>query len=404
VKNEKIWYELDAFAKTYSSIISEGRTTCFRLSALFSENIDLKVLRNVAVLLERKYPFYNSELKKGIFWNYLQQKKTHFMIEEEKTYPCTDIQKDNPLRIIYFNNKLSIEIAHFLTDGKGAMLFFQDLIEEYLEEKYFSERSRNRNFENVDIIIENKGKKEYQTKLSVEVDKISLDTLKNFMNVLANEKIYSLNRSKNGTYIFTIESQNATNKQAYQNAMARFNDIQQKLGRAGIPANTVKISGYDNKEISLEKRTSKRKDIQVVSHDIEVETRDLKNLGNIISVANALGIGTNGSIEYDIDNKQQLENELYENAYKEALKKAQVILGKTDLNLKNPVTITDKSNGVIHPYRDYNYSYNMSADYDEEDLKKSDRELLDESSRRNIVISPKKLNISKTVYIEFEMN
>ena len=86
------------------------------------------------------------------------------------------------------------------------------------------------------------------------------------------------------------------------------------------------------------------------------------------------------------------------------MKKAQVILGKTDLNLKNPVTITDKSNGVIHPYRDYNYSYNMSADYDEEDLKKSDRELLDESSRRNIVISPKKLNISKTVYIEFEMN
>ena len=50
------------------------------------------------------------------------------MIEEEKTYPCTDIQKDNPLRIIYFNNKLSIEIAHFLTDGKGAALFFQDLM------------------------------------------------------------------------------------------------------------------------------------------------------------------------------------------------------------------------------------------------------------------------------------
>ena len=50
------------------------------------------------------------------------------MIEEEKTYPCTDIQKDNPLRIIYFNNKLSIEIAHFLTDGKGAMLFFQDFL------------------------------------------------------------------------------------------------------------------------------------------------------------------------------------------------------------------------------------------------------------------------------------
>ena len=257
-----------------------------------------------------------------------------------------------------------------------------------------------------DTVVENKGKKEYQTKLSVEVDRISLDTLKNFMNILATEKIYSLNRSKNGTYIFTIESQNVTNKQAYQNAMSKFNNIQQKLSKAGIPANTVKISGYDNKEISLEKRTSNKKNIQVVSHQIEVETRDLKNLGNIINVASALGIGTTGQIEYDIDNKQQLENELYENAYKEALKKAQVILGKTDLNLKNPVTITDKSYGIIQPYYDYNYNYYNEANYATNvvQLKKNDRELLDESSRRNIVISPKKLNISKTVYIEFEMN
>ena len=165
MKNEKIWYELDAFAKTYSSIISEGRTTCFRLSALFSENIDLEILKNVVISLEKKYPFYNSELKKGIFWNYLQQKKTHFIIEEEKTYPCTDIQKDNPLRIIYFNNKLSIEIAHFLTDGKGAALFFQDLIEEYLEKKYFLENIEKDKKDN--LIDKTEKKKE------VEIEKIN---------------------------------------------------------------------------------------------------------------------------------------------------------------------------------------------------------------------------------------
>ena len=259
---------------------------------------------------------------------------------------------------------------------------------------------------NWDTVVENKGEKEYQTKLSIEVDRISLDTLKNFMNVLATEKIYSLNRSKNGTYVFTVTSQNATNKEAYQNAMSKFNEIQQKLNKAGIPAGIIKIAGYDNKEINLEKRTNNRKNIQIVSHEIEVETRDLKNLGNIINVANTLGIGTTGQIEYDIDNKQQLENELYENAYKEALKKAQVILGKTDLNLKNPVTITDKSYGVIQPYTDYNYSYYSHANYETNLVqhKKSDKELLDESARRNIVISPKKLNISKTVYIEFEMD
>ena len=196
MKNEKIWYELDAFAKTYSSIISEGRTTCFRLSALFSEHIDLEILQNVVISLEKKYPFYNSELKKGIFWNYLQHKKAHFMIEEEKTYPCTDIQKDNPLRIIYFNNKLSIEIAHFLTDGKGAALFFQDLIEEYLEKKYFWE-----NFEKdkTDSLIDKTEKKK-----EVEIEKIN--KIINFgKKINKNEKDFENKKSEKNFFEKTRE-------------------------------------------------------------------------------------------------------------------------------------------------------------------------------------------------------
>ena len=135
---EKKWYKLDAFAKTYSSIISEGRTTCFRLSVLICSEIDENILKKVIQKLEKKYPFYNSELKKGIFWNYLQHKKTSFFVGVENTYPCTDIKKRNPLRIIYYKNKLSVEIAHFLTDGVGATIFFKDLIKEYLEELYFN--------------------------------------------------------------------------------------------------------------------------------------------------------------------------------------------------------------------------------------------------------------------------
>ena len=196
MKNEKIWYELDAFAKTYSSIISEGRTTCFRLSALFSENIDLEILQNVVISLDKKYPFYNSELKKGIFWNYLQQKKTHFMIEEEKTYPCTDIQKDNPLRIIYFNNKLSIEIAHFLTDGKGAALFFQDLIEEYLEKRYFLE-----NFEK-----DKKNNLIYKTEKKKEIEIEKINKIINFgKKINKNEKDFENKKSEKNFFEKTRE-------------------------------------------------------------------------------------------------------------------------------------------------------------------------------------------------------
>ena len=143
-KIQKKWYKLDAFAKTYSSIISEGRTTCFRLSVLLSEEIDVGLLKKAALILQEKYPFYNSELKKGIFWNYLQHKKEDFQVEPENTYPCTDIKKKNPLRIIYYRKKISVEIAHFLTDGVGAAEFLKDLTEKYLNLKYFSDNDDNK--------------------------------------------------------------------------------------------------------------------------------------------------------------------------------------------------------------------------------------------------------------------
>jgi len=143
-KIQKKWYKLDAFAKTYSSIISEGRTTCFRLSVLLSEEIDVGLLKKAALILQKKYPFYNSELKKGIFWNYLQHKKEDFQVEPENTYPCTDIKKKNPLRIIYYRKKISVEIAHFLTDGVGAAEFLKDLTEKYLNLKYFSDNDDNK--------------------------------------------------------------------------------------------------------------------------------------------------------------------------------------------------------------------------------------------------------------------
>ena len=163
---------------------------------MFSENIDLEILQKVTISLEKKYPFYNSELKKGIFWNYLQQKKAHFMIEEEKTYPCTDIQKDNPLRIIYFNNKLSIEIAHFLTDGKGAALFFQDLIEEYLEKKYFLE---NLEKDKKDNLIDKTEKK-----MEVEIEKIN--KIINFgKKINKNEKDFENKKSEKNFFEKTRE-------------------------------------------------------------------------------------------------------------------------------------------------------------------------------------------------------
>ena len=132
----KKWYKLDAFARTYSSIIGEGRTTCFRLSATLYEKIERADLIKAANNLLERYDFFNVELKKGLFWNYLQQKNTNFSVSKESTYPCTYVKKSSPLRILYYKNRISIEVAHFLSDGVGSLDFLRDLIKEYLNIKY----------------------------------------------------------------------------------------------------------------------------------------------------------------------------------------------------------------------------------------------------------------------------
>lgn len=251
-------------------------------------------------------------------------------------------------------------------------------------------------------VVTNKGQNEYKTTLAVESNDIHINSAKDFFSVLASEKIFEMERFE-GINAFPIIVQDKTSKDAYQKALSKFNSLQQKLSARGMP-NAIKISGFENEEVSLEKRKTEKKERNVVSHSIEVTTRDIKNIGNIVKAAHSLNMGTNGYIEYDIDNKQRLEDELYENAYKEALKKAQIILGKTDLSLKNPVTITDRSRDVIRPYSQYNYNFYRGSQYDEKLLSKSDKELLDRTLESNIVISPSKLSVSKEVYIEFEMN
>lgn len=259
---------------------------------------------------------------------------------------------------------------------------------------------KNYNWESIKV---NEGKKEFRTVLTVEVSPFDINLLKNFMTVLVQKGVYNIIRNDNGSYSFNVISQNTDNKTSYQNAVNDFNDIQKKLAANGFNSNNIKISGYDNNEVNMESNKDVKKEVYTVSHSIEVSTRDMKKLGNIINLAHSLEIASTGVIEYDIDNKQKIEDQLYEQAYKEALKKAENILNKTELKLRKPVTITDNSTGVIRPFYSY-FNRNYVDDHNLDILKESDAKIIEKSEHNAIIINPQKSSFSKTVYIEFEMN
>ena len=91
---------------------------------------------------------------------------------------------------------MSIEIAHFLTDGKGAALFFQDLIEEYLEKRYFLE-----NFEK-----DKKNNLIYKTEKKKEIEIEKINKIINFgKKINKNEKDFENKKSEKNFFEKTRE-------------------------------------------------------------------------------------------------------------------------------------------------------------------------------------------------------
>lgn len=137
--DEKLWYRLNNVGKLYSFIISPQSTTLFRISATLTSNISPAILQQALKEALRRYPFFQVQLKKGIFWYYFEETTKVPEVMQEVYYPCMGLSMKKrgafPFRVLYFNRKISLEISHSMTDGSGASLFLKELIMQYLQLK-----------------------------------------------------------------------------------------------------------------------------------------------------------------------------------------------------------------------------------------------------------------------------
>ncbi len=124
----KQWFKLDTAGKMYSSIKSSRATTLFRLSADLKKNVDPDILQLSLDHIIERFPYFNVNLRRGIFWYYFDKNESHPRIEKETYYPCMymKIKKKgiHPFRVLYYNKKVSVEFSHIITDGAGAVTFY----------------------------------------------------------------------------------------------------------------------------------------------------------------------------------------------------------------------------------------------------------------------------------------
>lgn len=129
------WFALDYAAKIYPLSLSHGEMSLFRLSIYLKEEVQPIILQMAMTFTIKRFPQFATTLKKGFFWHYLDSTKKHYDIEEETTRPFVPIRVSltgsKAFKVLYYKNRISVEIFHALTDGTGGMIFLKTLVREY---------------------------------------------------------------------------------------------------------------------------------------------------------------------------------------------------------------------------------------------------------------------------------
>ena len=117
-------------------VTGKNDTRVFRFYCQLKETVDGEILQRALDQTMEKYPLFQTVLRKGLFWFYLERRDIHATVKQEKRPPCSSLyipdKKSLLFQVSYHNNRMNFEVFHGLTDGTGAMNFLEELVQNYL--------------------------------------------------------------------------------------------------------------------------------------------------------------------------------------------------------------------------------------------------------------------------------
>jgi|694.fasta_scaffold16507_2 NRPS condensation-like uncharacterized protein len=136
------WFRIDNAGKLFPIITETRRSSYFRMSVMLNELVDPVVLQKAAEKTLFRFPNFNTKLQRGLFWNYLEnQSKPFKVLPEPNTFGSNSRPFDSSkhlIEIYYHRHRISIEVFHAITDGRGGMEFLKTLTLSYLREKGYA--------------------------------------------------------------------------------------------------------------------------------------------------------------------------------------------------------------------------------------------------------------------------
>ena len=131
-----LWFRLDDAAKIYPLSMKHGQMSVFRLAAALKEPVKPELLQIALHFTIQRFPGFATTVRKGFFWHYLDQTKRRYCIQPETDIPVRPLKiaasGSQSFRVLYYENRISAEFFHILTDATGGMCFLKTLLAEYL--------------------------------------------------------------------------------------------------------------------------------------------------------------------------------------------------------------------------------------------------------------------------------
>lgn len=135
ILGSKAWLPLDNASKIFLSTMTSADTKVFRLSASLDHTVKPEVLQKAVERTYEHFPLYQAIIRRGVFWYFMEDTPLTPLAEEESDILCAQIYHSSYrgllFRVLYRHNRIHLEVFHSLSDGSGAMSFFQLLLIAY---------------------------------------------------------------------------------------------------------------------------------------------------------------------------------------------------------------------------------------------------------------------------------
>ena len=134
---KKTWFKLDNAAKIFPGQSTDTWSNIFRFSVQLKEKVDPDLLTEALKRVLPRFPCFDVCIKKGFFWYYFEKNPNGCPdVAPDISNPCHRVKfnenKKYLFRVYYFDNKISVDFFHALTDGRGSSFFVCTLAAEYL--------------------------------------------------------------------------------------------------------------------------------------------------------------------------------------------------------------------------------------------------------------------------------